>query len=307
MKKVLLATEKPFVPIAVNGIKKIFNEVNYELLVLEEYNYPADLLEAITNVDGLIVRSDKITKEIVEAGKNLKIIVRAGAGYDNIDLKSAAEKGIVVMNTPGQNANAVAELTIGMMLFASRGFFRGKPGVELKGKKLGLQGFGYIGKRVAKIAKGFDMEIYTYDPFLTKEVAEKEEDVKWIERIENLYRECQYISLHIPANEETEKSINYNLLSLMPKEATLINTARKEIICEESLKKMFQLRPDFKYLTDVAPDCQEELLTKYPDRYYATPKKQGAETLEANINAGLAAANQIVNFFEKGNKTFQVN
>jgi len=306
MTKVLVATEKPFAAVAVNGIRKIVEDAGFELVLLEKYTDPADLIKAVADVDALIIRSDKATKEVINAGKNLKIIVRAGAGYDNIDLAAATEKEIVAMNTPGQNSNAVAELALGMMVFMARGNFKvGSGGTELKGKKLGIHAYGYVGKNVARIAKGFGMEVYAFDPFVQKELIEKD-GLKMVSSVEELYSTCQYISLHIPANDKTKKSINYALLSKMPKGATLVNTARKEVIHEDDLKKIFAERPDFKYISDIAPDCNNELI-QFETRYYSTPKKQGAETAEANINAGIAAANQIVNFIKKGDKTYQVN
>ncbi len=303
--KILVATEKPFAKTAVDGIRKEVDSAGYELVLLEKYTEPKQLLEAVADADALIIRSDKANKEVIDAGKKLKIIVRAGAGYDNIDLAAATAKNIVAMNTPGQNSNAVAELAMGMMVFMARGQFKGISGTELKGKKLGLHAYGYVGKAVATIAKGFGMDVYAFDPFLKEEEISKE-GVKPVHTAEELYKTCNYVSLHIPANDKTKKSINYNLLSLMPKGATLVNTARKEVVCEDSLKKIFAEREDFKYVTDVAPDCHQELL-KYETRYYATPKKQGAETSEANINAGIAAARQIIKFFKTGDKTFQVN
>lgn len=303
--KILVATEKPFAAAAVNGIKKIVEEAGYQTVLLEKYTDANDLVKAVADVDALIVRSDKATKEVIEAGKNLKIIVRAGAGYDNVDLSAATAKGIVVMNTPGQNSNAVAELALGMMVFMARVHFTGS-GSELKGKKLGIHAYGNVGRLVAQIAKGFGMDVYAFDPFQTKENIEKD-GVKVLSTIEELYSTCQYISLHIPANEKTKNSINFELLSKMPKGATLVNTARKEVICEDSLKKIMAEREDFKYVSDIAPACHAELAEKFGTRYFATPKKIGAETSEANINAGLAAANQIVKFLKTGDKTFQVN
>ncbi len=305
MTKVLIATEKPFAAAAVEGIKKILKEAGFETLLLEKYTDQTDLVKAVEDADALIIRSDKASRQVIEAGKNLKIIVRAGAGYDNIDLAAATEKGIVAMNTPGQNSNAVAELTLGMLVFMARANFKGGSGTELKGKKLGIHAYGNVGKNVARIAKGFDMEVYAFDPFVSKETIEKD-GVKVFETIDELYNTCQYISLNIPATEKTKKSINFELLSKMPNDATVINTARKEVIDEEELKKFFVARPDFKYISDIAPDCHSELL-QFENRYYSTPKKQGAETSEANINAGLAAANQIVKFIKTGDKTFQVN
>ena len=305
MTKVLIATEKPFAAAAIEGIKKINAEAGFETILLEKYTDPNDLVKAVADVDALIIRSDKATRQVIEAGKNLKIIVRAGAGFDNIDLAAATEKGIVAMNTPGQNSNAVAELTFGMLVFMARDNFKGGSGTELKGKKLGIHAYGNVGKNVARIAKGFSMEVYAFDPFVSKEIIEKD-GVTVVNTVEELYSTCQYISLNIPATEKTKKSINFELLSKMPKGATVINTARKEVIDEEGLKKFFVERPDFKYVSDIAPDCNSELL-QFGNRCYSTPKKQGAETSEANINAGLAAANQIVKFIKNGVRTCQVN
>ena len=306
MPKVLVATVKPFAPAAVEQIKKIVENAGYQFALLEKYEDQEALKQAVADADALIVRSDKITADIMQAAPKLKIVVRAGAGYDNIDLKAATERGIVVMNTPGQNSNAVAELALGMMIYMARNQFNGKPGTELKGKTLGIHAYGHVGKRVAHIAKGFGMEVYAFDPFIPKEAIEKD-GVTVVHSAEELYNLCQYVSLHIPANEQTIKSINFNLLSKMPANATLVNTARKEIINEDDLLKMFEERPDFKYISDIAPDCKDVIAEKFPGRYFFTPKKMGAQTAEANINAGLAAARQIVNFFEKGDRTFQVN
>jgi D-3-phosphoglycerate dehydrogenase len=305
MTKVLIATEKPFAKVAIEGIKKILSGAGLETVLLENYTSPAELEKAAADADAMIIRSDKATKQVIEAGKKLKLIVRAGAGYDNIDLAAATEKGIVAMNTPGQNSNAVAELTFGMLVFMARGHFKGGSGTELKGKKIGIHAYGNVGKNVARIAKGFDMEVYAFDPFVPREVIEKD-GIKGVDSVEEMYSTCHYISLNIPATEKTKKSINFELLTKMPNGATLINTARKEVINEEELKKVFESRPDFKYISDIMPDCHADLL-QFENRYYCTPKKQGAETAEANINAGLAAANQIVKFFQNGDKTFQVN
>ncbi len=305
MTKVLVATEKAFAKAAIEGIKKTITEAGFEIALLENYTDPNDLIKAVADADALIIRSDKATKQVIEAGKNLKLIVRAGAGYDNIDLTAATEKGIVAMNTPGQNSNAVAELTFGMLVFMARGNFKGVSGTELKGKKIGIHAYGNVGKNVARIAKGFDMQVYAFDPFVPKEVIEKD-GINGVDSVEELYSTCHYISLNIPATEKTKNSINLELLSKMPNGATVINTARKEVINEAELKQVFENRPDFKYISDIMPSNHEELL-KFENRYYCTPKKQGAETSEANINAGLAAANQIVKFFKNGDKTFQVN
>jgi D-3-phosphoglycerate dehydrogenase len=306
MKKVLVATVKPFAPAAVEGIKKVVEEAGYTFVLLEKYSGQDELIKAVEDVDALIIRSDKADKDVIAAAKNLKIIVRAGAGYDNIDLEAATAKGIVAMNTPWQNSNAVAELALGMMVFLARGKFNGKPGTELRGKTLGIHAYGHVGKYVAEIAKGFGMKVFAFDPFIDDEEIAKD-NVTPVDAVEKLYRSCQYVSLHIPANKHTIKSIGYELLSKMPENAVLVNTARKEVIDEEGLLKIMATRDDFKYISDIAPDCAGEFAEKYPDRHFFTPKKMGAQTAEANINAGIAAANQIVNFFEKGDTTFKVN
>ncbi len=306
MKKILIATEKPFAPLAVEGIKNVFAEAGYEVVMLEKYTDAADFLKAVADVDGLIIRSDNVTAEVVNAAQNLKIVVRAGAGYDNIDLAACTQKGVVAMNTPGQNSNAVAELAFGMMLYNIRKAFNGTSGTELRDKKIGIHAYGNVGKYVATIAKGFGMQVYAHDPFVKKEEIEKD-GVIAVDSVAELYKTCQYISLHIPANDKTKKSINYELLKTLPKGGTLVNTARKEVINEEGLLKVMAERADFNYLSDLAPDCKDEMLEKYADRTVFTAKKMGAQTSEANINAGLAAAKQIVNFLEKGDKTFQVN
>ncbi len=306
MKKVLVATDKPFAAVAVQGIRKIVEEAGHQLVLLEKYTAPAEFIAAVQDADAVIVRSDLVTPEVISAGKNLKIVVRAGAGYDNIDLPAATAKGVVVMNTPGQNSNAVAELAFGMMVYQARAQFSGSSGTELKGKKLGLHAYGNVGKNVARIAKGFGMDVYAFDPFIKKEEIEND-GVKALDKAEDLYSTCQYVSLHIPANEKTRKSINSTLMSMMPKGATLVNTARKEVIDEESLVNVFAAREDFKYVSDVAPDCLPQLAEKFAGRFYVTPKKMGAQTSEANVNAGLAAARQIVKFFATGDTTFKVN
>ncbi|KAF0198681.1 MAG: D-3-phosphoglycerate dehydrogenase [Bacteroidetes bacterium] len=306
MKKVLVATDKPFAKVAVDGIRQIVEKAGYELILLEKYTEQSDFVKAIENVDAVIIRSDIADRAVIEAGKNLKIIVRAGAGYDNIDLAAATEHKVVAMNTPGQNSNAVAELAIGMMVYMARSCFNGSSGTELKGKTLGIHAYGNVGKYVAAIAKGFGMEIFAYDPFVSSESIEKD-GVKPLTSVEELYSKCQYISLHIPANAQTKKSIGFDLLSKMPKGATLVNTARKEVIDEDGLLKIFAERPDFKYLSDIEPDCKAEFAEKYAGRFFFTPKKMGAQTSEANVNAGLAAARQIVDFLENGVTTFQVN
>ncbi|MFC2111010.1 3-phosphoglycerate dehydrogenase [Bacteroidota bacterium] len=307
MTKVLVATEKPFAPAAVAKIKEVTDAAGYELVLLEKYTDVAEFHKAVEDVDALIVRSDKVTPEVIDAAKNLKIVIRAGAGYDNLNLEACTAKGIVAMNTPGQNSNAVAELAIGMAVFNSRHNFDGKAGTELKDKVLGIHAYGNVGRYVAKIAMGFGMKVYAYDPFIPKE-AITNDGVEALDNVEELYEKCQYLSLHIPANDKTKKSINYDLLSKMPKGATLINTARKEVIDEEGLLKIMSERNDFFYLSDIAPDCKDEIIQKFDAaRYFFTPKKMGAQTAEANINAGVAGANQIVNFIENGDKTFMVN
>jgi D-3-phosphoglycerate dehydrogenase len=304
--KVLVATEKPFAPAAVNDIEKVVKDAGYEFALLEKYEDKSHLIEAVSDADALVIRSDKATKEVIDAANNLKIIVRAGAGYDNIDLEAATVKGVVAMNTPGQNSNAVAELALGMMVYMARGLFNGKPGTELKGKTLGIHAYGNVGRLTAKIAKGFGMEVSAFDPYIPADKIE-EDGVKVYNSADELYSNNQYISLNIPATGETINSINFDLVNKMPKGATLVNTARKEVIDEVSLVKLFDEREDFKYVSDIAPDNANELVEKFPGRVYFTPKKMGAQTAEANINAGIAAATQIVNFLEKGDTTFQVN
>lgn len=306
MKKVLVATEKPFAPKAVEAIRDVLDNAGYELVLLEKYTEKSQLLAAVEDADALIIRSDKADKEAIDAAKKLKIVVRAGAGYDNIDLQAATAKGVVAMNTPGQNSNAVAELAIGMMVYMARNQFDGKAGTELRQKTLGIHAFGNVGKLVGDIAKGFGMEVYAYDPFV-KRVDIEESGVTPLATERELYSQCQYVSLNIPATEQTKKSIGYELLSQMPQGAVLVNTARKEVIDEDGLLQMFEKRADFKYISDIAPDCKAEIESKYPGRFLFTPKKMGAQTAEANINAGIAAARQIVNFFEKGDVSFQVN
>ncbi len=306
MKKILIATAKPFAIAAIRNIKSVADSAGFELALLEKYTEKQQLLDAIKDAHALIIRSDKVDAEVLNAAPNLKIVVRAGAGYDNVDLEAATKKGVVVMNTPGQNSNAVAELALGMMVFQSRNQFNGKPGRELFGKTIGIHAFGNVGQNVARIAQGFGMKVYAFDPFIPKNVM-VEQNVTPVDTVEELYKTCQFISLHIPANEKTKKSINYNLLNLMPYGATLVNTARKEVINEDDLVKIFEERSDFQYLSDIAPDNKELIAEKFAGRFFFTPKKMGAQTAEANINAGIAAANQIVKFFKSGDTTFQVN
>jgi len=304
--KILVATDKPFAKVAVDGIRGIVEKAGHELALLEKYTDVSGFYAAVADADALIVRSDKVTKEVIDAAQQLKIVVRAGAGYDNLDLAACSAKGIVAMNTPGQNSNAVAELAIGMMIYMARNTFKPGTGAELKGKKVGIHAYGHVGKLVAGIAKGFGMEVYAYDPFVSADTM-KAEGVIPVNSAEELYSACHYVSLHIPANEQTKKSIGYDLLSKMPKGGCLINTARKEVINEEELVKVMEERTDLKYATDIAAGNQEELDTKFATRVFATPKKMGAETAEANINAGLASATQIVNYLANGDTTFQVN
>ncbi len=306
MTKILVATVKPFIPEAVEKIEKIATDAGYEFVLLEKYADQAEFIDAVADVDALIIRSDKATREVIEAAKNLKIIVRAGAGYDNIDLEAATEKGIVAMNTPGQNSNAVAELALGMMVYLVRNGFNGKAGTELKSKKLGLHAYGNVGKLIAGIAKGFGMDVFAFDPFISKDVIEGD-DVVCIESVEELYSTCNFVSLNIPVTDETKASINYELLTKMPEPAVLVNTARKEVVHEDDLLRVFADREDFSYISDIAPDCKDLIAEKYPGRFFFTPKKMGAQTAEANINAGAAAMTQIKNFLEDGDKTFQVN
>jgi len=306
MKKVLLATEKPFAKEAVDQIKVIASDAGYELILLEKYAEKKDLLEAAQDVDAMIIRSDKIDIEVLDAAKQLKVVVRAGAGYDNIDLVAAKNHGVVAMNTPGQNSNAVAELAIGMMIYQARNHFNGKSGTELRGKSLGLQAYGNVGKNVARIALGIGMNVFAFDPFVSCEAVEAD-GVQCVQSVEELYEKCHYVSLHIPANDQTKNSINKSLLMRMPSPATLINTARKEVINETELLEVFDARSDFQYIADVEPGCSAEIKEKFDGRFFFTPKKMGAQTEEANVNAGLAAINQIINFFENGDVKFQVN
>ncbi len=305
-KKVLVATEKPFSKDTVVAIEKECQEAGYELVLLEKYEDNAQFLDAVKDVDALIIRSDKVTPEVIAKAENLKIVVRGGAGYDNVNLDAANEKGIVVMNTPGQNSNAVAELAFGMMLFMARNKLTPKAGTELREKTLGIHAYGNIGRLIAQIAHGFGMKVYAYDPFVCDCIM-KEDNVIPVSSVEELYSTCQYISLHLPANAKTKESINYTLLNSMPKNAVLVNTARKEVIHEEDLLRVMEERNDFKYLSDIAPACKEEIEAKFADRVLFTPKKMGAQTSEANFNAGMAAIKQIIAYFERGDTTFQVN
>ncbi len=304
--KVLVATDKPFAKAAVDGIRKIVEGAGHTLALLEKYTTEEELLEAVKDANAMIVRSDKVTCKVIENAPELKIVVRAGAGYDNLDLAACTQGGVVAMNTPGQNSNAVAELAIGMMIYISRNCFNPGTGSELKGKTIGIHAYGNVGKLVAKLAKGFEMNVLAYDPFVDKDKIVGE-GVTPVASIEELYEKSDFLSLHIPANAQTKGSVGYDLLKRMPKNGCLVNTARKEVINEEELVKALEERGDIKYVTDIAADNQALLNEKFGNRVFASPKKMGAETAEANINAGLAAANQIVNFFATGDKTFQVN
>ena len=304
--KVLVATDKPFAKIAVDGIRKEIETAGYELVLLEKYGEKAKLLEAVADADAIIIRSDVVDKEVLDAAKQLKIVVRAGAGYDNVDLEAATAHGVCVMNTPGQNSNAVAELAFGLMVMAVRNMYNGTSGTELMGKKLGIHAYGNVGRNVARIAKGVGMEIYAFDAFCPKEVIEKD-GVKAVASAEELYSTCNVVSLHIPATAETKNSINYDLVNRMPKNGLLVNTARKEVINETELIKLLEDRPDLKYVTDIMPAANAECAETFPGRSFSTPKKMGAQTAEANINAGIAAARQIVGFLKDGCEKFRVN
>lgn len=306
MTKVLVATEKPFAPVAVKGIREAVENAGFELALLEKYTSKAELLDAVKDADALIIRSDIVDAEVLDAAGRLKIVVRAGAGYDNVDLAAATARQVCVMNTPGQNSNAVAELVFGMLVFAVRGFYNGASGTELKGKKLGIHAYGNVGRNVARIAKGFGMDVYAFDAYCPAEAMEKD-GVTAVASAEELYTLCPIVSLHIPATAETKNSINFDLLNKMPKGAILVNTARKEVIDEAGMARMLEERPDFKYITDIKPATDADLAARFPGRYFATPKKMGAQTAEANINAGIAAANQIVDFLVNGNEKFKVN
>ena len=303
--KVLIATEKPFAPSAVQGITTELENAGHEVVLLEKYTEKAELLEAVKDADAMIVRSDKVTPEVLDAAKQLKIVVRAGAGYDSIDTSYAKEKNVVVENTPGQNSNAVAELVFGLLVYAVRNFYNGKAGTELMGKKIGILAFGNVGRNVARIAKGFGMEVYAYDAFCPAEAIEAA-GVHACKTQDELFQTCDVLSLHIPATPQTVKSIDYRLVNLLPKKGILVNTARKEVINEEELLKLMAEREDLKFVTDIMPDADAEF-KKFEGRYFSTPKKMGAQTAEANNNAGIAAAKQINAFFATGDTKFQVN
>lgn len=304
--KILVATEKPFAPVAIEGIRKVVDEAGGQLSVLEKYTSRDELLKAVADAEALIIRSDKIGEDVFEAAKKLKVVVRAGAGYDNVDLAAATAHNVCVENTPGQNSNAVAELVFGLTVMMARNLYNGTSGTELRGKNLGIHAFGQVGRNVARIAKGFEMLVSALDPYCPDTVIE-EAGVKPLHDIKELYRENQYVSLHIPATAETKKSVGYDLVMLMPKNGVLINTARKEVIDEAGLMKAMEERPDLKYVADIAPDTAEEFKAKFPGRVFFTPKKMGAQTAEANINAGIAAAHQCIAFLKDGCDKFRVN
>ena len=304
--KIVVATDKPFAKVALDGIRKEIEAAGYELVLLEKYGEKARLLEAVQDADAIIIRSDVIDAEVLDAAKQLKIVVRAGAGYDNVDLEAATAHNVCVMNTPGQNSNAVAELAFGLMVMAVRNMYNGTSGTELKGKKLGIHAFGNVGRNVARIAKGFGMDIYAFDAFCPKEVIESE-GVTAVASAEELYATCDVVSLHIPATAETKNSINAALVGRMPKGAVLVNTARKEVIKETELIQLMEERTELKYVTDIMPAANETFAAKFAGRYFSTPKKMGAQTAEANINAGIAAAKQIVGFLKDGCERFRVN
>ena len=304
--KILVATEKAFAPVAIRMIREVTEDAGHRLALLENYKSTEELLSAVSDADALIVRSDMVTSEVLAAAGQLKIIVRAGAGYDNIDLAACSANNVVAMNTPGQNSNAVAELAFEMMLYQARGGFSGKPGTELRGKTLGIHAFGNVGRYVAEIAKGFGMDVYAFDPFVSEDDIASA-GIKVCHNPGVLYSECQYVSLHMPVNEKTKRSIGYDLLSRMPAGAVLVNTARKEVINEEELLRIFEERSDFQYLSDVEPDRKADFEENYKGRFIFTAKKMGAQTEEANINAGVAAARQIVDYFKTGNEKFRLN
>jgi len=304
--KILVATEKPFAPVAIRQMREVIEAAGFRMELLENYKKPEEFAGAVTDADAVIVRSDMVTSGILDSARQLKIVVRAGAGYDNLDLQACTDHNVIAMNTPGQNSNAVAELVFELILFQIRAGFTGKTGTELRGKTIGLHAFGNVGKYVADIARGFGMDVYAYDPFVSERVM-KNNNAKQCINVEELYRKCQYVSIHMPFNDRTVKSVGYDLLMQMPHNACLVNTARKEVIDEEGLLKVFEERPDISYLADVAPDCKAVFGEKFKGRFIFTEKKMGAQTEESNINAGVAAARQIVDFFKTGNQKYRLN
>jgi len=305
MKKILIATEKPFSPQAVKKISKTFKKAGYELSILEKYSSKEELIKNLMDKEGAIIRSDKFDAEVLGAAKNLKIVVRAGAGYDNVDLESATKNRIVVMNTPGQNSNAVAELAIGLAIFGIREMFSGKSGGELRGRTLGLHGFGFVARNVFRIARALGMKVIVYTRYSRHAAAAI--GLKVTDSLEQLYKKSDIVSIHVPAKGEHIRSVTYEILQHLKDDAIIVNTARKEVINEPDLLKIMQEKPNLKYMSDVTPDCAEDFHKMFEGRYFFTPKKAGAQTSEANINAGVAAAEQIVDFFEKGDETYRVN
>ncbi len=304
--KVLVATEKPFAAVAVDGIRKVVEDAGMELVLLEKYASRGDLLAAVADADALIIRSDKVDAEVFAAAPKLKVVVRAGAGYDNVDLAAATAHDVCVENTPGQNSNAVAELVFGIAVMAARNMYDGTSGWELRGKRLGIHAFGQVGRNVARIARGFEMEVSALDPFCPDEVIAAA-GVKPVRSVEELYADNRVVSLHIPATDETRRSVGYDLITRLPKGGVLVNTARKEVIDEEGLARALADRQDLKYVADIRPDNADKLLAEFPGRVFFTPKKMGAQTAEANINAGIAAARQVVDFLVNGVDKYRVN
>lgn len=305
MRKILIATEKPFSPLAIKKITKTFRKAGYELNMLEKYQSKQELIDGLQNAEAAIIRSDKFDAEVLEAAKNLKIVVRAGAGYDNVDLETASKNDVVVMNTPGQNSNAVAELAIGMAIFGIREMFSGKPGAELRGRTLGLHGFGYVARNVFRIARALGMKVIVYTRYSRHAAAAI--GLKVTNSLEQLYEKSDIVSIHVPAKGEHIRSVTYGILNNLKDDAIIVNTARKEVINEPDLIKIMEEKPQLKYLSDVTPESEDIFKEKFEGRYFFTPKKAGAQTSEANINAGVAAAEQIINFFEKGDVTYKVN
>ncbi|HKJ78208.1 MAG TPA: NAD(P)-dependent oxidoreductase [Prolixibacteraceae bacterium] len=305
MRKVLIATEKPFSPVAVKKIKKVFKKAGYNLSILENYTTKKELIDALKEAEAAIIRSDKIDRQVLMTAENLKIVVRAGAGYDNVDLVTASENGVVVMNTPGQNSNAVAELAIGLAIYGIRELFSGKPGGELRGRTLGLHGFGFVARNVFRIARALGMKVIVYTRYSKHAAAAI--GLKVASSLEQLYEKSDIVSIHVPAKGEHVRSVTYNILNNLKDGAILVNTARKEVVNEPDLLRIMEEKPQLKYLSDVTPDSEDVFKEKFEGRYFFTPKKAGAQTAEANINAGAAAAEQIVDFFEKGDTTYQVN
>ena len=305
MTKVLIATDKPFAQVAVAQMGEIFKSAGFEVVKLEKYSQKSELLNAVNDVDGMIVRSDIVDREVLEAARKLKIVVRAGAGYDNIDTLAASERSVCVMNTPGQNSNAVAELAIGLALYGVRDFFSGSIGGELRGRTIGLHGYGYVARNVKRIARAFGMNPIVYTRYSRAQAAS--EGIEVTGSLEELYERSDIVSIHVPARGEHLKSVKMDILSHLKQGAILVNTARKEVIDEDDLCRFMEIRKDVKYLSDIEPDCKAVFEEKFAGRYYFTPKKLGAQTEEANFNAGIAAAEQIVSFILKGDETFSVN